>query len=138
MALPPKMRTVPAEVYEEAPEWFGRFVGKLNEFLRDVNSALDRGLTRTENMQGSIVTVRVDTEASVTDNVKPFPLFLPVDFTSPVRSVKVVAAKVLSSDIPFSTAVFPTWDRANDGRVRVRFMTGLSANSSYSFTFELE
>lgn len=138
MALAPKMRTVPAEVYEEAPEWFGRFIGKLNEFLRDVNTALDRGITRSENMQGALVTVRVETDASVADNVKPFPLFLPVSFPNAVQSVKVVAAKVLSSDIPFATAPFPTWDRAGDGRVRIRFMTGLAANSSYSFTFELE
>jgi hypothetical protein len=50
MAAPPRFKTLFAEDFKDAPEWFLRFVSIFNEVAQPVTNALTGRLTRRENM----------------------------------------------------------------------------------------
>lgn len=139
MAAPPTVRRAASEDYQDAPEWFERFLETYNTFASAVAGALTGGIDRENTVSQLEENVRVVTGASVAENVAPFPLIFRNRMPVKPRALWVVAAANQASGGPvFSTAVMPTWDMTPDGRVRIRYLSGLSTNSKYLFSFRLE
>lgn len=139
MAAPPPVRRVAVEDFPDAPEWFERFVESYNTFATAVSQALSGQIDRENIVSQLEENVRVVTGATVSSDVAPFPLIFKNRMPVQPRACWVVRAVNQASGAPvFSTAVMPTWDLTSDGRVRIRYLSGLSANSKYLFSFRLE
>lgn len=140
MASPPKLKNLNLDDYPDAEGWWETFVDNMNPFLAELHEAFDKNLTIEENLPGSLEEKSFTTGASVAANVQPFPLYIsqPRNLTK-VRAVSVVAASVPGvDDTAFTTALFPSWRQAADGRVKINFITGLSVSTPYRLTFRLE
>jgi len=139
MATPPPVKRLSIDDFDEAPEWFSQFLDSYNMFASSVGQALQGGLDR-DNLVGQLEEgVRVVTGASVAENVAPFPIIFKLRMSQRPRGLWVVNAINQASGSPvFSSAVMPSWDLTPDGRVRIRYLSGLSTNSKYLFSFRLE
>lgn len=63
----PKLKRVSSEEYQDAPDWFRRFLDTLNPFLGDVSSTLGGGSIGRELLRQQVETFRIDTESSLTN-----------------------------------------------------------------------
>lgn len=134
MAAPPRTKSISAEAFDGAPDWFTQtFLPVINDHFRDTINALSRQLTLSENIASkSIADLRVDVGASYAADVAPFPLLLASGFK--VAHLIITKSNALDGSA-FSTPVFPTWENTGDGRVKIRFLTGLAVSKSYRFSF---
>lgn len=60
----PRLKRVMREDFQEAPDWFARFLDTLNPFLGDTTSTLAGNLTR-ENLRRQVETIRIETGVSI-------------------------------------------------------------------------
>lgn len=139
MAAPPPIKRLNAEDFDDAPEWFASFLESYNSFASSVAAALSSGIDR-DNLTAQLEEdVRVVTGASVAENVAPFPIIFKLRMPARPRALWVVKPINQATGSPvFSSAVMPSWDLTPDGRVRIRYLSGLSTNSKYLFSFRLE
>lgn len=73
MASPPRLRGLTRESTPDAPAWWTTVLASLQTFFSDVTGALDKQLTRRENMRGDWSEVEFTTKATVSDT---FPVLL--------------------------------------------------------------
>lgn len=139
MSQPPSLTRFNIENYEGAPEWFALFIADLNTPLGQLADAVGGDLVRGDNVRGQKWSkVRVSTGASVTADASPFPIFLKLD-TGFVPEVLLLGKISLPANATLPTdAIQPYWETTNDGRIKIRYLSGLAASTVYTFNFIAE
>ncbi len=134
MATPPRLRAFRIEDYQGAPAWFLTFLQALNEPLTAIANALNRGLTRSENLRSAKREVAFTTKASVDDT---FPLTIKNELGTPPTMLWV--GKIARDDgRAITTAVTASWKVNTAGDVELTHVSGLDAQTAYRLTVAYE
>ncbi len=113
--------------------WIEPLLRRLNALATQVSSAL-KDLVIGTNVVGQIEEVRLDVGAVIADS---FPLYFNVKMSRKPRVLLVGSAKLFTApSTAWTTGCFPTWELV-DGRVKINYLTSLTINNSYAFTFLL-
>lgn len=129
MASPPSLKRLATESFEDADDWFKEmFLPLLNGFLGDVANALNRSLDG-DNILREDREFIFTTGATVAIDAPPFPLFFTPQVAKQPHNL-IITNNAVDGVSPIG-AVQPVWDRTADGRVRLRLLTGLDANTRY-------
>jgi hypothetical protein len=126
MARPPRSKDWTVEVPDDA-EWFRAALPQMRSFIRDTVIALDKGLTRAENLSEQVKVL----------DVRPSDLPVTFDCTlnRPPEDLRIGQARVLTSGGTFTGARDASdWEFIEGGRIRINSITGLSANTQYRLT----
>jgi len=136
MALPPKLKRLPSDAFEDAPEWFlDVFLPAFNEFTTQVTNALNGGLTAPENVSSYIEQkVRVVTTSVAGEG---FPLII-ANRLGRIPLCVVIASLELISGSPISSAVSVLWSVTGDGRLKINALPGLPLSSEFRVAFKVE
>lgn len=106
-----------------------RLVTSLNQFMLGVFTALDRGLTFTENFRCQVKTLQFRTKAAVDDT---FPLYFKLENLQSVGGTWVLRAADRSTTAgEFVTGVTAHVLATGNGNAEIRYITGLSADTPY-------
>lgn len=140
MSLPPSTTRFSVESYEGAPEWFAKFIADLNTPLVQLADALGGNLERGTNTRGQIfANLRLAIGATLAADTNPFPLYLKLRNNLKPSALWTGRIVVPLGAGPILSAVQPYWEPTSDGqRIKVRYVTGLTANSIYQITFVAE
>lgn len=129
-ALPPVRRIIKEELGTDIPDWVGRLLGTLNLVLQSIYTALNHGLSFTENIQCQVKEFTMVAGASPTANTFDFMLTLPV---KPTGLWIVAALRQDGIAESFTTPVFASWtwdSQANT--IVISSITGLTNTFAYT------
>lgn len=130
---PPIQVRFSKEDYQEAPNWFGRFLQPLNQFIEQSVQVLSRNVSLGDNIQARTFTTSYTTDAAYATGT-----FEPIRFswggTSFPAAVFVTNITRDDNTTQLTSVGTPTW-RFNDGSVVVTYVPGLAASTKYSLTF---
>lgn len=130
---PPIQVRFSKEDYQEAPNWFGRFLQPLNQFIEQTVQVLSRNVSLGDNIQARVFTTSYTTDAAYATGT-----FEPIRFSWGGASFPavVLVSNVTRDDgaVQLTSVGTPTW-RFNDGSVVITYVPGLAASTKYSLTF---
>ncbi len=130
MARPPRTRRISADDYQDAPDWFKRFLDQMNVYLGDSATAFDDILT--ENRSRQTEEVKFTTSASGTvSNVK-------LKNRLPKVPVSVEIGQIRPTSGSSSTAIAvgkPIWKMVTGNFISIDHIGGLSNSTEYRATF---
>lgn len=139
MAAPPALKRLLMEQYEDAPEWFQAFLQAFNPFATDVVNGLTRSLTYGDNIYSEEREFRVVTGDPVDADESPFPLYLKPQLVRHPRNFIVTDVRPVGVNTPLpisATQAFCTMTA--DGRVKVRWISGLDVNTTYDIRIRFD
>lgn len=118
----PREMQLDAREFMGAPPWLARLFGLLNEWTRDVRSALSGGLTFEENFRAK----SFDVVATSTSDLMLFVQFRPAHVLvtrarESARGGAAVTASVSALD----------WEFVDAGNLHIRGLAGLTPGTSY-------
>ena len=124
-----------ADASPEVQAAFAKLFQVLNPTLERTATALSGNLSLS-NLRAGTVTASFQTPAAVSASAAPFPIYLAKPFQTRMRHLVVSGVRNLTdSGAVLASAVQPDWQDMGDGRVKVRFLTGLAASTKYELTF---
>lgn len=133
----PKLKAISAEDFQDAPEWFRKFIETLNPFLTDVTNLLTGRLT-AENLQRQVSTITVVTAASVPDTFANSRVRVKNKLAAKPIEVRIGQIVPKSQGDTLTAAVGLTWDYLQTGEIRIKGMPGLNASKTYDVTLVIE
>lgn len=120
MARLPALKRILPEQFPDL-KWMQEFLGLLNPFIEEVNRALNRQLTVSENMAGAMRVVRID---------HTYPVKFRWELASPPRAAWIVYARpVDGSHIAFTEAPYLDWEIGADGSFQINEVVGLPSTA---------
>lgn len=135
MAKPPRFNQFTADQYQGAPSWFvTQFLPQLSETLTTNRNALNKGITRGDNLAASEkIGIRFTTKATVA-NTWP----LNVKNQLPTKPKHVQIGQIYRTDgKPMANAFSLSWVLDGSGNIALTIL-GLEASTSYSLSIAYE
>lgn len=130
MATPPKSKGFLAEDYREAPEWFSKFLGPLNEYMAAVTNALTGRLNK-DNFLAYDEALDFTTVPLPADPADTFPLKFKNRLLGGVRPGTVVLGQLHKhSNAALTAAYSMTWVVGPNAEIEVSFQ-GLENSTRY-------
>lgn len=129
--IPTTKRFILEEFPKEVRKWFDKFLTGINDFILNVNNALNNNLTFTENMSAQISTVKIQTDVSG-DLVGSY------SFKNNLKGSAVGVWIIKIQDLavnptPVIDGVCVDWNNG-DGQIMINNITGLAATKNYNIT----
>lgn len=136
MAAPPRFKALSREDFRGAPEWFEPLFRLINESLSAIGNALDRRLTRTENLLAAEkVGAELTTRAVLADT---WPLTIKNDLPGSVRPKHVWVTQLQRADgVRITDAWSMTWKLNGNGQLELE-LQGLAVSTSYRLSIAYE
>ena len=140
MARVPSLSRIAREDFQEAPDWFGRFLDLLSPFVGDVSGALGGqldGANLRKQFEPLSLTTSAVLEATFAGGRVTFKNRLGV---SPRKVIlaRCIPAEMHASFAGASPIGLPIWDLNSAGLIRIRHIAGLAPSTKYELTFEVE
>jgi len=116
--------------YSDAPDWFTRFMGELNQFTETTWNILNKNLTVDDNFDAQLYTFTIRAGAAATDNSTSF---IPSLKHTPKA---LLVGNIVNTDI---YAALPTqaigifWSFSSPN-VNIKSITGLTSGHTYHIT----
>lgn len=130
---PPILRRLLVEDYQDAPSWFGRFIGVQNQFMEQTVLVLNKNVSFGDNIQARRFSTTFTTDANYLTGT-----FTNISFSWVSRELPLTTliASIRHDDgTPFLGSVgAPTWTYIN-GNIVVSYIPGLAAGTKYNVTF---
>lgn len=129
---PPVLRRFLAEDYQDAPAWFGRFIGVLNQFMQEVVTIFSKNVSFGDNIQARSFNTSFTTPALYAtgsfDTIK-------FSWTGTSLPVAVLIVGIYRDDgsIITSSVGIPTW-RYGEGLINISYISGLTASTKYNIS----
>lgn len=130
--IPTTKRFILEDFPKEVRKWFDKFLGGINDFILNVNNALNNNLTFSENMSAQLSTVKIQTDGSGD-------LFGTYSFKNNLKGnaagVWIVRIQDLAANPEaVDNGVCVDWSNG-DGQIVINNVTGLTADKEYNITF---
>jgi len=139
MSQPPKVQNLNREDFPEQASWIDSLLRPLNSFMTSTAAAF-ANVSRADNMQSQVEEFVFTTTGSA--GLPGDALFISVKKRFKPTILLVGSMENLTTPTAsFPTAVFPTWEVSNDVsgmRVKIRALSGLSADTKYRIRFIVE
>lgn len=127
MATPPRLRGFTRDSIPDLPAWMDRVILLLTNVFADISGALDKNLTRRENMRGDWSDVEFTTRTTVADT---YPILVK-NRMAPNRPSLVWGADLERDDgAIISDPWSVTWALGQSGDIELTFQ-GLRASTKY-------
>ena len=133
------MPTVPAlthiakENFQDAPEYFGRFLDQVNPFLGDTAAGLEEATRRQRQVESFELTTRASLATTFSDAKVTLKNKLPYKPTS------VTIGRVFCRSTAITAVIGPPiWDYQTNGLIRIDYIAGLSTSTTYELTLIVE
>lgn len=138
MAQSPKTRSIPLEEFENLPAdvqpAFEKLIGMLNGFFTDSGNAFDALLGKNAQAQFE-EGVKLKTDGSSVPATVTFKNRL----SFKPRAVSTVALKPADNTVALDYSIVnPIWTLTSKGEIRIDYLGGLAASTSYVATFKVE
>ncbi len=110
-----------------------KFLALHNRTLSAIHSALSHGLTFSENVRAEWVERQVKTKSIVADT---FPIYLsPTRVRNPASVWIGRCREDVANPAAMTSGVWADWERDADGRIRIKYVSGLTASRTYDIAF---
>lgn len=129
MASLPPLRRLTVEDYKNQSSWISRLLYPLNVFMQATFSALNHGLTFTDNFLGQWKTVTIKGNSPSTQFAWNYPAS-----GAPMGVIVTSVRDTSTSPATVTTAVTCAWSYAS-GTISIDNITGLDSTRQYSITF---
>lgn len=125
MARLPSIKRLTTEDFKDEASWIGKLLSPLNEFMASVVTALNKGLTFSENFNAQVK------ELTFTQSTALYPQkFLCTLTTKPMGVLVVRADEANDNPAPLTTAVMASWRYVN-GQIFIDSFSGLTLGQKY-------
>lgn len=126
--LPPQSRLT-LEDFPSEKSWIGKLISPLNGFMTALVSALNNGLTFSENLSSVVRTIAVPAGTTA------YPLYFSWALKSKPIGLWVVSAyETLGAHTNFTAAISADWEFTTSGQVKINGFPGLPTGTSYYVT----
>ena len=133
----PEVRRLLIEDFSDVEgDWIERLIYPINQFNEQVYNVLNKGVSVTDNILGTIVTATFTTPTDYVANQTFNPVSLLWKFK--VQPSLVLMGRIYETDstaIMKTAAVMTDWILASANQVQVRYITGLKNSTKYTATF---
>lgn len=126
MAQFPPFKRFSIEAYNQAPEYFQRFLGQMNTWMDPVYNSLINNLTLSQNIASRVVTVTITAGVAATDNT--------ASIADPKEPLALFVGKVTNTDGTYAApagAVFASYSYVA-GQINITSITGLTSGDTYN------
>lgn len=128
--VPINKRFLTEDFPPEQKSWIAKLLSPLNDFMTQVTSAFNNGITVKDNMLAEYREVEIIVRATST-----YPIYFKTKFPlKPVAVYCVGAKEVSGAPQPIAQSVWADWDFIN-GQVMITNLTGLTVGKKYLITF---
>lgn len=128
MANVPKLKGFVLEDFKEAPSWFSKLLGPLNEYLTTVTNALSGKLTRKDNLLSYVEPFDFTTAGTAANT---FPLRFRNKLPGNVRPTVVFPGRFARENNAALTGAYSmTWTLNTDGEIEITCQ-GLENSTRY-------
>lgn len=127
----PRLRRLSVEDYQEAPEWFQRFVEQMNTFVTDTGVAFDQILDANRSRQVEENVVFTTDGSGLVTNLK-------IKNRLPQKPKNVEIGQIRPTSVSASTALTvgkPVWKLVSGETIQIDHIGGLGNSVEYRATF---
>lgn len=129
MAKAPNIKRLLVEDFPSQSDWIDKLLQPINQLSVTVATALNRGLSLSDNLGVALLEVTLDTSQP-----SAFPLVLRHN-AGAVFGLQLVYVADTGNNPPALPAVMALWEDLGDGRLSISNIPGLVAGRTYNLRF---